>query len=174
VANGNYSIKFRIYDAATGGTLQWEETQTVAVSGSVFSVQLGSVIPLAGGVFAGEPRYLEVQVGTDPALSPRQRFTTVPYAVNAQSLDGLGAADLTSRDLILLLVGSAQSCPSGFTFLMSVDAGANGSDAAKACQSQSASQLFYIGSTQTCPAGWTQVDINAAVSGPSPADACYR
>ena len=66
VTDGNYSIAFRIYDALSGGSQKWFETQTVAVSGSVFSVLLGSVNPLEAVHFSGEPRYLEVQVGADP------------------------------------------------------------------------------------------------------------
>jgi YVTN family beta-propeller protein len=98
VTNGNYSLTFRIYDSPTGGALQWQETQSVAVSGSVFSILLGASTPLAGGVFAADPRYLEVQVASDPPLAPRQRFTTVPYAVNAQSLDGLGQTQFLRSD----------------------------------------------------------------------------
>ncbi|MBN1423469.1 hypothetical protein JXA88_02830, partial [Candidatus Fermentibacteria bacterium] len=42
VADGPYTMQFRIYDAATGGTLLWNSNnQTVAVSGGIFSVLLG-------------------------------------------------------------------------------------------------------------------------------------
>jgi len=98
VPNGNYSLTFRIYDSATGGTVKWQETQNVAVAGSVFSVLLGSVNPLEAGHFSGAPRYLEVQVGSDPPMTPRQQFTSVPYAFNSQSLDGLGASQFLRRD----------------------------------------------------------------------------
>lgn len=174
VANGNYSVAFRIYDAAAGGSVKWQETQTVAVSGSVFSVLLGSVNPLEAGHLNGEPRYLEVQVGADPPLSPRQRFTSVPYAFNAQSLDGVGLDNLQSRDGIVLHIGAAQNCPANFTLLMDVSAGVNGTDASRACSTTTYTQVFYIGSTQTCPTGWMQMDINAAVVGTTAADACYR
>lgn len=34
VADGNYTMRFRLYDAATGGMVQWDSgNQTVAVSG---------------------------------------------------------------------------------------------------------------------------------------------
>jgi hypothetical protein len=174
VANGTYSLTFRIYDALTGGTLQWQETQSVMVTGSVFSVLLGSSTPLLGGVFATDTRYLEVQVALDPPLAPRQQFTTVPYAVNAQSLEGISAGELMARDGIVLHVGSSQSCPGNFTLLMDVSAGVNGTAASRACASSSYSQVFYIGSTQSCPGGWNQADINDAVVGTAAADACYR
>ncbi len=42
VADGDYSITFRIFDAPTGPAQLWLETQTVAVSGGLFNVLLGS------------------------------------------------------------------------------------------------------------------------------------
>ena len=146
----------------------------VVVSGSVFSVLLGSSTPLMSGAFVGSDRYLEVQVASDPPLSPRQRLGTVPYAFNAQSLNGVAAEELMARDGIILHVGSAQTCPANFTLLMDVNAGVNGTDASRACSTTTYTQVFYIGSTQTCPTGWSQADINAAVMGTSAADACYR
>src|SRR5688572_5474738 len=57
VADGSFSIRFRIYtdpSADTGtcaSTCKWEETQgTVAVSSGLFTVNLGSVTSLPGGV----------------------------------------------------------------------------------------------------------------------------
>lgn len=91
VADGSYSIRFSIWDLESLGSEQWNETQNVTVSGGLFSVLLGSVTPVTASVFAESPRYLEVKVGADPALSPRQQFVTVPYAfhaVNAWALDG--------------------------------------------------------------------------------------
>ena len=57
MANGNYNMKFRIYDAVTGGTLQWSEqransaTTGVAVVNGLFSVQLGDVTSLPPAIF---------------------------------------------------------------------------------------------------------------------------
>src|SRR3989344_2144031 len=43
VANGNYSIVFKIYDVSSGGTALWTETQSsVSVTDGVFQVELGS------------------------------------------------------------------------------------------------------------------------------------
>ena len=46
VHDGNYPIVFTLYDALTGGTNLWTETQTVSVSGGLFNVILGSVNPI--------------------------------------------------------------------------------------------------------------------------------
>ncbi len=80
VADASYSVAFRIFDASTGGTQLWTETQQVATSGGLFNVLLGANTALTPDIFSGETRFLEVQVGADPAMTPRQRLGTVPYA----------------------------------------------------------------------------------------------
>jgi hypothetical protein len=42
VADGSYTMKFRIYDAATGGSLLWDSgTHSVPVADGIFNVMLG-------------------------------------------------------------------------------------------------------------------------------------
>jgi len=100
--DGNYSMTFNIYDAETGGTLIWSETQTVSVSGGLFNVLLGSVTSLSAPVFDGTDRWLEVEVAGE-ILTPRQRIVSVGYAIqaqeaaNADTLDGLEGSDLQQR-----------------------------------------------------------------------------
>jgi len=84
---GNYSLTFRLYDAATGGNKMWEETQSaVPLSGGHFSVLLGSRTPL--GMDWTKACWLSVQVNADAELAPRQQITSVPLAVMAEQLDG--------------------------------------------------------------------------------------
>ena len=94
VADGNYSIAFRVFDVSADGTSLWTETQgSVAVSGGRFSVLLGSTAPFPANLFAGTPRYLEVQVGADPPLTPRQQWSAVPYAFHATTADSADDAE---------------------------------------------------------------------------------
>jgi hypothetical protein len=104
-ADGDYSLTFRIFNAETGGTELWSETQpTVAVSGGLFKVSLGSVAPFALDFDA--PYWLEVQVGADPAQSPRIGLASVPYsftAMDADRVDGFHAnATPTANNLLPL------------------------------------------------------------------------
>ncbi|MBU0701691.1 hypothetical protein KKE26_10455, partial [bacterium] len=46
VSDGNYSIQMSIYDAASGGTPLWQETQTIFISNGIFSLVLGSITPI--------------------------------------------------------------------------------------------------------------------------------
>ena len=96
------SLRFAIYDAETGGTQLWQETQTVTVDQTgQYTVFLGAMaadgLPL--GVFAGgAPRWLAVE-GPGGAVGPRTLLAAVPYAVaaatatNATTLAGRPASD---------------------------------------------------------------------------------
>lgn len=85
VADGNYSLTFRIYDASTGGNQLWTETQaSVSVSKGIFSVILGSISPLS--VPFDKSYWLGVAVGGGSELSPRITLTASPYSLNARSI----------------------------------------------------------------------------------------
>ena len=89
--NGTADFKFALYDAASGGT-QVGPTLTLTnatVSGGLITVDLN----FGAGVFAGQGRFLDVQVrspsaGVSPTplfspLTPRQPITPTPYALLA-------------------------------------------------------------------------------------------
>jgi len=80
------SIKFSIYDAATGGTALWAETQDVTVTAGIFSVELGASVPL--NLAFDIPYYLGIKVGaTDAEMTPRKLLTSVPYAFRAKTAE---------------------------------------------------------------------------------------
>jgi hypothetical protein len=84
VANGSYSVQFTIYDAASGGTNLWTETQSVTTVNGLFTVLLGSgPIPLNYSIFNDSTRWLGVKVGADPEMTPRQRISSVGYSHNS-------------------------------------------------------------------------------------------
>ena len=87
-AGGVETIGFAIYDSETGGTILWQELQTVTVdSQGRYSVLLGSMstegLPLE--LFAsGEPRWLATHVQRQGQTEqPRSLLTSVPYALRA-------------------------------------------------------------------------------------------
>ena len=100
VADGNYQMRFIIYDAATGGTDLWHETHTtVMVVNGIYNVILGQLIPLNPNYFDGD-LYLGVTVSGDSEMTPRQKLTSTSFAMkaavadDADTLDGLDSADL--------------------------------------------------------------------------------
>ena len=100
VEDGTYEVKFRIHDAETDGEILWEsmgEPLLIVTTNGFFKHILGSTNPITGEVFdvtVGLETYLGITVEQDPELSPRTRFVSVPYAYNADKLDGYDAADL--------------------------------------------------------------------------------
>lgn len=86
--NGVTTMVFRIFTHATSGSLVWIETQElVSVENGLFNVSLGSVMPISESLFNTDPRYLSVQVGSDPLMTPRIPLQSVPYALRALSAE---------------------------------------------------------------------------------------
>ena len=84
-ANGNYDLRFTIYDSPGGPAVvagPFSNTPT-AVSNGLFMVTLD----FGGAAFTGEARWLEIGVRTNgaevdfTALTPRQALTPSPYAI---------------------------------------------------------------------------------------------
>jgi len=76
------SMAFSIHTDSTGGSQLWSETQSsVMVNHGVFNVLLGRVNPLSDAVFSAASCWLQIQVGGDPVLAPRQRIVAAGYAV---------------------------------------------------------------------------------------------
>lgn len=91
VADNTYSVVFTLYTAASSGTTLWTETQNVSTTDGIFQVSLGSVTSLASVNFNADNIYLGIKVGADTEMTPRIRFTAVPYAFNADKLNGVTA-----------------------------------------------------------------------------------
>jgi hypothetical protein len=93
---GTISITFTIYDALTGGTLQWTETQNVEVNQGVYNVVFGADSLNALNLSFDTQYWLGTEVGTDGEMIPRQALTSVPYAMNSDTVDGMDATDFAS------------------------------------------------------------------------------
>jgi microcystin-dependent protein len=106
LATGDYELTFRVFDASEGGTLIWGP-QVMDGAGSVghgpkipvvqgyFNVILGpqdtASRPLSGA-FQGATRFLEIKVGTNNPIAPRQQILSAPYALNAASAASAASA----------------------------------------------------------------------------------
>lgn len=113
VSNGNYSIEFKIYNVASGGSPLWSEkwdvtTSQIAVVGGIFNVMLGFQSSIPASFFADYPvTYLSIKVGTDSEMLPRQQITSVGYAFTA----GNGVP----KGGIIIWSGAVNQIPSGWT-----------------------------------------------------------
>ena len=85
---GTVPIRFAVYASPTGGAPLWSETQTLTLDEGYFSAQIGTVTAMPPALWDGSTRYVGVQVGTDPEMSPRQATASVPYALVAGDATG--------------------------------------------------------------------------------------
>ncbi|MFH1402540.1 MAG: tail fiber domain-containing protein [Patescibacteria group bacterium] len=107
VADGDYNIEFKLYDAATGGNLLWTETLTttnkITVTSGLFSVLLGNVTDISGVDF-NQNLYLGVNIGGsgtaswDGEMTPRKQIASVPSAFEAGKLDGVDSTQFLRSD----------------------------------------------------------------------------
>jgi hypothetical protein len=111
VSDGVYAMTFRFYGQASGGTQLWSASTTnglptgtpvsipVSVKNGLFTVILGDTS--AGQVpldidWNQNQLYLGVKIGADAEMAPRKRLTAVPWAFNAEMLQGQHASSSVS------------------------------------------------------------------------------
>jgi hypothetical protein len=115
--DGLYNMKFRIFDAASGGTQQWTETREttnrVQVTNGMFSTQLGDVTGLPVSIFTTQNLYFEIEMPsvatatcstascasyTEGPMTPRNKLGSSAYAFNADTIDGIDGSSLARND----------------------------------------------------------------------------
>ena len=98
---GSYPMTFRLYNAASGGALVWEERHgSVDVVEGSFTVDLGAVESLPAEYDVSSPLYLTLQADGDDEVSPRMRLGGALRAQWAQfALVADHAMDVTNEDI---------------------------------------------------------------------------
>jgi microcystin-dependent protein len=96
--NGTVDMIFRVYDAGTGGVVQWAEEQlNVQLNQGVYNVLLGDGNNIIGvldvNLFDGD-RWLEVEVNGQ-IFTPRIRIASVAYSLKTEDANTLGGNSAT-------------------------------------------------------------------------------
>lgn len=116
--SGAYNVTFRIYNAETGGTLLWSETQSaVPVNNGIFTVLLGNVAAL--DLPFDESYWLSMEVNDDGEMAPRQTVSSVGYAIHAETAERFIEGETVPGGAIILWRGT--SCPVGYTRVAELD-----------------------------------------------------
>ena len=115
VPDGDYEMSFALYDVPTGGTALWSEAQTVAVSNGIYNVILGQAGNELVPIYFNGNCYLGVSVGTDSEMSPRQKITSVGYALRARVADSVATGAVTTLMIQDAAVDSAKLADSAIT-----------------------------------------------------------
>ena len=139
VPDGSLSIQFKIYDAASAGTNEWTETQSLAAKNGYIAASLGSVTAFPGTIDWSQEHWITMNVNGDGEMGPtRMKITAVPYSFRSGQADSLtnGASTISASQLAQLAPGSVQNVSSANTALRINQTGAgnllqlqgNGSD----------------------------------------------
>ena len=178
--SASVSMRFALYANASGGSPLWQETQTVAVQGGAYAVNLGSVTPLTLPFAA--PYYLGISVGSDAEMTPRLQLTSTAYARTAQVALSVADGSITAAKLgqtcasgqVLAYNGSAWACA---TVGGGGNTDANGNlnsggyvklgGASSVCDSNAAGALRWTGSRfEGCDGtGWTPFAVAGCSDG---------
>ena len=128
VADGNYSIQFKVYDSLAGPTSQWNETQVVTIKNGYASVALGSSTPFGSSVDWSQEQWLTMNINGDGEMAPRMKVTAVPLAFRAVQADTLtsGSGTISASQLAQLASGTVQSVNSANSGLRINQTGAGG------------------------------------------------
>ncbi|MFC1475720.1 tail fiber domain-containing protein [Candidatus Zixiibacteriota bacterium] len=97
------TVTFSIYDDQSTGTLLWAESQSITPDAQGhFNVTLGegTLLPpnvaLDDAVFSTIQAWLQIQVESDPPMSPRARIVTSGYSFRVATVDGASGGTITS------------------------------------------------------------------------------
>ncbi|MDZ4811053.1 MAG: hypothetical protein SGI99_00360 [Pseudomonadota bacterium] len=100
LANGSYVLRIRPHSTLIGESPLAAALDTLALT--VVDGIFSTTLDFGAGVFSGGPVFLDIQVQAPASsfvpLTPRQPVTPTPYAINADKLDGLDAAQIGSRE----------------------------------------------------------------------------
>src|SRR5688500_11764681 len=83
LSDGEYTITVRIYDVAKGGNPYFTETHRTEVRGGIFSLGIGSIIPLPSTLPFERQLFLGMSVDNGSELEPRTSIGSVPSSIYA-------------------------------------------------------------------------------------------
>ena len=116
VPDGNYDFKFSLWNTLEAGSSIWSESWTggsqVAVNSGIFSVVLGTNTTLGAIDFNNPNIYLSVNYDNDGEMAPRIQMAAVPFAFNAEKVNGLTVTNTTG----VLSIGASKTITFGDNF----------------------------------------------------------
>lgn len=115
---GSVPVHFRLFDDELAGLEVWEEGGSVEAVGGVFETVLGVTNPLEPSLFDAGPLWLQLEVDNE-VLSPRQRLTSVPWALRAAQSD---LADLATTATTATHATTADSATTADTATLAASA----------------------------------------------------
>lgn len=133
--DGNYKLTFTLYDAVSGGSAIWSESQNIPVVRGTFNALLGSSQSINSSITFDRAYFLGVSVEGAAELVPRTPLAAAPYAIYAEQAGSLapGASGVVTSingsdgELTLIGAGSTTINRVGRTITVSSSGGSGGS-----------------------------------------------
>lgn len=101
--DGPVNLTFRLFNADIDGANLWTETHTsVTLNEGVATVLLGSLASFPEDAFTSPVRFIEIEID-GVVLAPRLRLSSVPFALEANRLQGKSASDFELKGSVLVL-----------------------------------------------------------------------
>jgi hypothetical protein len=97
---GPASITVKLYDAATGGTAIHTEDFAVNLANGIYSVIIGSTVPLSPSMTFDRTYYLGISVNGGTEMLPRTAMTASPYAFRAITADQASSLDPNAPNVV--------------------------------------------------------------------------
>ncbi len=120
VPDGSLSVQFKIYNAASAGTNEWTETQSLSAKNGYITASLGSVTPFASTIDWSQEHWITMNINGDGEMGPtRMKITAVPYSFRSGQADSLtnGSGTISASQLAQLAPGTIQGVSSVNTAL---------------------------------------------------------
>ena len=114
--SGSYTMTFRLYEVASGGSVLDTDTHSVVVTDGLFNTE----IDFDPEYFDGKGLWLGITVGIDSEMSPRQELRPVPYALSLKP-----GANIVGASSVALLAESTHTAGSGIRGDASATSGTN-------------------------------------------------
>lgn len=119
VPDGTYSVRFSLWTAASGGTEKWNQAiNPVNVSKGVFAVLLN--VANLPTLFDGN-LWLEIKIGNNTPLTPRQSLVSVAYAMKANTVPDGSITDAKIVNVDWSKITGAPSSPLALPFVGSTN-----------------------------------------------------
>lgn len=87
--SGITSVKFSIYDASLEGTVLWTELHEVEAINGVFTVALGTIVPIEESLSGSPDRWLAMDVDGGGDQPRRIRLSSKPMAIHATKTEAV-------------------------------------------------------------------------------------
>lgn len=124
IADGTYSITFKLFNVPTDGTALWTGVYDVQTKNGYYNVVLGSGTYSLAALGFEEQYYLEIRPQNETyPLTPRSPLSSSAYSFHAQHAVEAQSATVAANGVPqgTIIMHQGPNCPSGYTRLSALD-----------------------------------------------------